>query len=127
MKLKKIGIIIAAGFSLFFIFVPTAFADKSAVTIEAPSEVTPGTTITIKLQVTHEGNNFVHHTNWVYAKINGKEIKRWEYGWTSLPESENFSVSFEYKVDEPIEITAEAHCNIHGSKGSANTTVRLKK
>ena len=117
----------ATGFFLFFVFVPTAFANKSAVTIEAPSEVPPGTTITITLHVTHEGNNFVHHTNWVYAKINGKEIKRWEYGWTSLPESENFSVSFEYKVDEPIEITAEAHCNIHGSAGPANATVRLKK
>ena len=127
MKHRKSHIIIAAGILLLFIFAPPALADKSAVKIEAPGEVLQGTTITVKLHVTHQGNNFVHHTNWVYVKINGKEIIRWKYGWTDRPESENFTVSFEYKVDEPIEITAEANCNIHGSQGPAKTLVKVKK
>ena len=127
MKHRKTLILTFAGLFLSLAFVPTAFADKSAVTIEAPAEVLPGTTITIKLDVTHHGNSFMHHTNWVYLKINGKEIKRWEYGWTSLPESENFSVAYEYTVNEPIEITAEANCNIHGSQGPAKAMVNVKK
>jgi desulfoferrodoxin (superoxide reductase-like protein) len=127
MKFGKVHVILAMVFFLLFVFVPTAFADKSAVTIEAPGEVVPGTTITVKLNVTHHGNNFIHHTNWLYVKINGKEIKRWEYGWSSLPKSENFTVSFQYKVDEPIEITAEANCNLHGSHGPAKVMVKLKK
>jgi hypothetical protein len=54
-------------------------------------------------------------------------VKRWEYGWNSLPDTENFSLTFEYTVNDPIKIEAEAHCNIHGSKGPATVMVNVKK
>lgn len=111
---------------LSWIFVPAALADKSAITIESPLEVSPGTTITVKLNVTHNGNNFIHYTNWVVVKINGNEIKRWDYSWNNRPESENFTLTFSYTVNEPVEIIAEANCNMHGSKGPAKVNVKLK-
>lgn len=100
-----------------------AHADKSSVRIEAPAQAQVGDTITIILQVSHDGNNFVHHTDWVLVKINGEEVKRWEFGMFSTPDNENFALTIPHTMAGPIEIEAEANCNIHGSAGIAQHSV----
>jgi len=78
--------------------------------------------------VTHSGNNFIHHTDWAYVKVNGKEVGRWEFSAGSLPESEIFSREIDYTVegDGPITIEAEADCNIHGSAGKVEKKIEIQ-
>jgi desulfoferrodoxin (superoxide reductase-like protein) len=102
------------------------FADKTAVEIEAPSSVKKGDIITIKINVIHEGNNFLHYTNWIYVKAGGKEIGRWEYSMTSIPENEKFSKEIKFTVNESTDIEAEANCNIHGSAGKKVLKISVK-
>ena len=73
-----------------FVFASTAFADKTSVSIESPQSVKKGTEITIKIAVSHNGNNFFHYTNWVYVRANGKEIARWDFSSGNRPENDNF-------------------------------------
>ncbi len=103
-----------------------ALANKSSLRIEAPTEVTAGTMITIKLHVTHEGNNWFHFTNWVRVAVNGSELKRWEFSRRNRPEDKNFTLMVTYEVTAPIEIVAEANCNLHGSAGPATVKVNVK-
>jgi desulfoferrodoxin (superoxide reductase-like protein) len=103
-----------------------ALADKSGVTIEAPDQAVKGTEILVKLNVTHSANNYVHYTNWVHAKVNGKDTFLRDYSMMNRPESANFTLEFKLVVNEPLEIVAEANCNIHGSKGPASKKVELK-
>ena len=103
-----------------------ALADQAGVTVEAPDQVVKGTEITVKLNVTHSANNFFHYVNWVHAKVNGKDTFLRDYSMTNRPESNNFSLEFKLVVNEPVEIVAEANCNLHGSKGPASKKVGLK-
>jgi len=103
-----------------------AFANKAAITIEAPASAAPGTEITVKVTVTHNANNMFHHVNWVYIMVNGKETGRWEFGWMTLPEGVSFSRELRYKVTGLLEIKAEANCNLHGSKGPATKTISVR-
>ena len=112
--------------SALFLFASTAFADKTAVTIEAPQSVKKGTEITIKINVAHSGNNIFHHTNWVYVQANGNEIARWEFSSGDRPESSNFTEEVQYTVNEKTEITAMGHCNIHGSAGEAKMMIDVE-
>lgn len=112
--------------STFLLLGPaTARADKSEVRIEAPDKAAKGTEIVIHLNVSHHGNNVIHHTKWLRLDINGKTVHKWEFSATQRPEAENFSRTFTYKLDGPIEIVAEASCNLHGSKGPATWKVEL--
>jgi desulfoferrodoxin (superoxide reductase-like protein) len=124
-KLKK-------GFVFFFVvlmimgFSQNGFANKSAVTIEAPESAEKGSEINIKINISHKGNNFIHHTNWVYVKINGEEIARWEFSGSKKPEAENFTREVKYTIQETIEIEAAASCNLHGSAGPVQKTVTVQ-
>lgn len=111
---------------LLLISAVPALADKSAVQIDAPLTAAKGDEITIKLNVTHHGNNMFHYTNWVYVKANGKEIARWTFSSTKTPESENFIKEVKYTLNEPVQIEAEANCNIHGSTGITKAAVTVK-
>jgi desulfoferrodoxin (superoxide reductase-like protein) len=113
--------------SLFFLVVSatTAFADKSSVTISAPESVVKGTEVTIKIQVTHSGNNFIHYVDWAKIGIDGKEAARWNFTWTKRAESKIFEREFKYVVNAPVEISAEANCNLHGSKGLAKASIKV--
>ena len=114
-------------FSLFyFLSLGIAFASKSSVSLTVPESVPKGTEVTISVNVTHSGNNMFHYTNWVYVKVNGKEIARWDFSMTNTPESENFTREIKYTVNEPAQIEAEANCNIHGSTGITKAGVSLK-
>ncbi len=111
---------------LIFMMALPAFADKSSVEINAPEEVKKGETITIILKVTHDGNNFLHHTDWVYIKAGDREIARWDYSMFDTPENEIFTREVEYTVNEPVAIEAEAYCNIHGSAGKKTLNITVK-
>jgi desulfoferrodoxin (superoxide reductase-like protein) len=124
--MKKLGKILFCLTALFLLTTGAALADKAAVTIIAPEAAAKGTEVTIKLNVTHHGNNMLHHTKWVYIKINGKEIARWDFSATKTPESEYFTKEVKFTVNEPAQIEAEAYCNIHGSAGIIKASVGIK-
>ncbi|MFH1977058.1 MAG: desulfoferrodoxin family protein [Pseudomonadota bacterium] len=114
-------------FSLFFFLsLGIAFASRSSVSLTAPESVPKGTEVTISVNVTHSGNSMFHYTNWVYVKVNGKEVARWGFSAMKTPESENFTKEFKYTVNEPAQIEAEANCNIHGSTGITKAGISVK-
>jgi len=115
-----------ASVAAFSLYGKPAFANQSSVRIEAPDTVASGQEITIKVHVSHDGNNFIHHTDWVYVKINDQEIKRWQFGTFETPESDNFTREIQYTVMTPIVITSEANCNLHGSTGISEKKVMIQ-
>jgi desulfoferrodoxin (superoxide reductase-like protein) len=125
--LKKYGLTLAVIFFVCLIAAPV-FANKSAAAIDAPEKAAKGSVIKIKVTVTHSGNNFMHHTDWAYVKVNGKEVKRWEFSAGSLPESETFTREIDYTVegDGTVTIEAEADCNIHGSAGKVEKKIEIQ-
>ncbi len=124
---KKLIGLVGAGIVLFLILSGGfALANKSAVSIEAPPSVPKGSEITLRVTVTHNGNNFLHYTKWVQITINGKEVARWDYTSGNRPEAATFTKEIKYVVNEEAEIRAEAHCNIHGSAGPAIVKVLVK-
>ncbi len=103
-----------------------AFAVKSSVEIEVPKNVKNGTEITIKVKISHNGNNLFHYTDWVSVKAGSKEIARWEYSMFSLPKDEVFIKEIKYTVNGTVDIEAEANCNIHGSAGKKSVKLKIK-
>ncbi len=122
-KFKITSIISVVAFMLLSI---NTFANKTAVTITAPEKAEKGTEITIKIEVTHMGNTSSHHTDWVWVKVNGEEIKKWEYTKNNLPENQNFTLEIKVIAETTMEISAEGHCNSHGSKGEEKVTVKVE-
>ncbi len=98
-------------------FASQAWANKTSVAVKASESVAAGTEVTITINVTHKGNSGFHHTNWVTVKADGVEIARWDFKGKSLPESAEFIREVKYTVTKPVEIIAQGHCNLHGSKG----------
>jgi len=124
MKFKKS--LILAGFTVVLLTFPTiSLADKASVKIEAPVSAEKNAEIIIKIHVRHKGNNFLHYTNWVEVKINGKTVQRWEFSARNRPENEAFTKEIRYTIAEQLTITAEANCNLHGSEGPATERVLL--
>jgi desulfoferrodoxin (superoxide reductase-like protein) len=127
MKGSKLGLMIFLMVLLVGGYNGVCFADKTAVTIEAPDQAAKGTEILVKIHVTHSANSFFHYTNWVQVKVNGKDTALWEYSMTNRPEAAIFTKEVKLMVNEPLEIMAEANCNIHGSQGPAKKKVSLKE
>ena len=100
-----------------------AEANKSSVAIETPVSAGTSGKVVLKITVSHSGNNFMHHTDWVRVRVDGREIARWDFSWRNLPESAVFTREVTLDVSAPMAIEAEADCNIHGSKGPAKITV----
>jgi desulfoferrodoxin (superoxide reductase-like protein) len=109
---------------LIFFTSASVLANKTSVEIKAPSEIKKGTEITIIVNVSHVGNSKAHHTDWVYLKINGEEVKRWQYDKENLPSAGNFTLEFNYTVTKDLKIEAQGNCNIHGSAGIIKATVK---
>lgn len=124
--MKKTCYVLFCLTAIFLLSTGIALADKSAVTIIAPESAAKGTEVIIKLNVTHHGNNMLHHTKWVHIKVYGKEIARWDFPATNTPESENFTKEVKFTVNEPAQIEAEASCNIHGSAGITKADIVIK-
>jgi len=87
--------------------------------------VKAGTEVTITINIIHNGNSKSHHTEWVYLKINGKEVQRWSYTKSELPPEGNFSVEFKFVATENLNIEAEGNCNMHGTKGPATAEIKI--
>ncbi|MBN2106512.1 MAG: hypothetical protein JW832_03740 [Deltaproteobacteria bacterium] len=100
-----------------------ARANKSSVTLEQLAQATEDGKAIVKCTVTHSGNNFLHHTEWLRVSANGKEIARFEFSWRNKPENEAFIREVPVDAAAPVLIEAEASCNLHGSKGPAQITV----
>lgn len=100
-------------------------ANKSAVSIEAPATVKAGEEVTIIVNVSHRGNSSLHHTKRLKVLANGKEIGRYDFSSSSLPEAENFSREIKLKIEAETEIVAAATCNLHGSVGPASFRIKI--
>ncbi|MGD9106194.1 MAG: desulfoferrodoxin family protein [Desulfobacterales bacterium] len=127
MKIYRAGIMIAVMAMVITLYNGVSLADKSVATIEAPDQASKGTEITVKIHVTHNANNFFHYTNWVKVIVNGKKAAFWEYTAENRPEGAKFTKEIKLTINEPMEIVAEANCNIHGGQGAVNKTISLKE
>lgn len=107
-------------------FSSNALANKTAVTISAPESVEAGAEVTITITVSHKGNSSMHFTNWVVVKADGEEIARWDFKSSQRPEGEKFTREVKYKVAKSVEITAQGHCNIHGSPDPSVFKITVK-
>ncbi len=126
MDAKKIIAAVAVAVLVSLAAGPLAWANKSSVVIEAPASVVKGAEVTVRINVLHEGNNFLHHTKWARVKVNGEEMFLWDFGWFGTPESNNFSREITLIINEPTEIMAEASCNIHGGEPPAKVMISLR-
>ena len=104
----------------------TSYANKASVAISAPETAANGSEVLVKLNITHSANNFFHYTNWVTLKVNGKEFSRWDFSSGNRPEAAEFTREVKITVNEPIELIAEANCNMHGSTGPTKGKITIK-
>jgi desulfoferrodoxin (superoxide reductase-like protein) len=113
--------------ALFVVCAVPVFANKTSVEIKAPESVKKGTEVTVIISVTHSGNNRFHHTEWVWVRADGKEIARWNYTGSDLPENENFTKEVKVTVNADTIIETEGNCNRHGSNGVAKVIIKAGK
>ena len=125
--MKKMGLFCISVLFVFSFHIGLALANQSSVSIEAPQTVEKDSEITIHFTVTHNGNNFLHYTKWLKIMINQKEIARWDYTAGQRPETAVFTKEIKVKATEKMEVTAEASCNIHGSKGPATVNIAINE
>ncbi len=125
MTVRNMVLLIAGAF-IFIAMTMPVHANKTGVTIDAPDSVKKGQSAVIRITITHKGNNFMHHTNWVYVKADGKEIARWEFSPGKLPENEVFTRDVNLTVNGPVEITAEGNCNLHGTRGAVTKKIAVQ-
>jgi desulfoferrodoxin (superoxide reductase-like protein) len=111
--------------TLIFFTSASLLANKTSVEIKAPTEIKKGTEVTLVISVFHNGNSKMHHTDWVVLNINGKEVKKWQYDKDNLPPDGNFVLEFKTVVTENITLEAEGHCNIHGTAGPKQATIKV--
>lgn len=127
MKNNKVWFVLILVLSPVLINAGIAWANKSSAAIEVPESVSKRAEITIKVTVTHSGNNFLHYTKWLQVSAGDKEIARWDFTSSQRPEAAVFTKEVKYRVDGSVEIKAEAGCNIHGSQGPAIVKVTVKE
>ena len=117
--------ILISSVALFCLSTLSILANKTSVEIKAPETAKAGTEVTITINVMHSGNSKTHHTDWVYLKINGKEVQRWVYTKDALPLTENFTVEYKFVPTESFTIEAKGHCSIHGSADEKSASVKV--
>jgi desulfoferrodoxin (superoxide reductase-like protein) len=103
----------------------TVWANKAETRLEVPDSAAKGSEITIKITVIHSANSFFHHVEWAWIQVDGKEIARWDFSSSHLPESETFTREIKTKGEGNLEIKAKASCNLHGSANEATANVKL--
>jgi desulfoferrodoxin (superoxide reductase-like protein) len=108
-------------------YIRSAFANKASTSIEAPQTIQKGSEVTIRVTVTHKGNSFLHYTKALQVIANKKEIARWDFTSGRRPEAEVFTKEVKTTALEDLEVTAEAHCNIHGTTGPATVKISVKE
>ena len=103
----------------------TAWANKAESRLEVPESAAKGSEITIKMTVIHSANSLFHHVEWAWIQVDGKEIARWDFSSSHLPESETFTREIKTKVEGNLDIKAKASCNLHGSANEATANVKV--
>lgn len=114
---------------LLFLFLGSSpvFANETSVEIDTVSKAQKGEEVSIKLNVSHEGNNFIHYTYEVYLSINGEREKEWKFYMLDRPPSEEFSKEITYTVDRELELEAKGYCTLHGSNNTARATIQVEQ
>ena len=102
-----------------------AWANKAETRLEVPDSAAKGSEITIKMTVIHSANSLFHHVEWAWIQVGGKEIARWDFSSSRLPESETFSRETKLKVEGNLDISAKSSCNLHGSANTATANVKV--
>lgn len=125
MNRMRIGMVVATLLLSLVTFAGAARADKAAATVEAPDQVAKGTEIILKIHVTHSENSFLHYVSWLRVKVNGEEIKEWDYSVSHRPEGARFTKEVRLVIKETSEVEAEANCSLHGSKGPGRKTITV--
>jgi len=126
MRHRILFAVFAFALGIGLLWTAPAFADKAAATIEAPAEAAKGSEITIRVTVTHNGNSDRHYVEWAKILVNNKEIAKWEYSSSKLPEGVPFTREVKYKAEGNIEVKAEASCNVHGGRGLSVVKISVK-
>lgn len=109
---------------MLFLFSANLMANKTSVELSGPSGIKKGSDVTITIKVMHKGNSKMHHTDWVSLKINGQEVKRWEYNKENLPPDGNFTLEYKTTVTGDLNLEAQGHCNMHGSTGPNSLIIK---
>ena len=122
-KTIALGMLILA---ILLLQVGPSLANKSAATIEGPTSVAKGTEVTLRVTVTHNANSVSHYTEWLKVTANKKEIAHWDYSKDNRPEAAEFTKETKLTIMEDTEISAEASCNRHGSKGPATHRITVR-
>jgi desulfoferrodoxin (superoxide reductase-like protein) len=125
--MRRMGKVLVLTILVFCSSVGVATANQSSVAIEAPQSVQKGEELTIRVTVTHSANTTLHYTEWLKVTVNQKEVARWDYTSNNLPEAAVFTKEIKLNATENTEITAQASCNNHGSKGPATVKVTVKE
>lgn len=109
---------------VFFVSAPL-LANKTGVDVIIPETATIGETVTVTIEVEHRGNSRMHYTDWVYVKLDGEEVKRWEFDRSDLPKNENFTVAYAFEFSGETKVEVEGNCNLHGSEGVVVKTIKV--
>ena len=125
--MKKMVTVATLSVLVFCLSVGVATANQSSVTLEAPQSVQKGAELTIRVTVTHSANTALHYTEWLKVTVNQKEVARWEYTGNNRPEAAVFTKEIKLKATENMDVTAQASCNIHGSKGPGTLKVTVRE
>jgi desulfoferrodoxin (superoxide reductase-like protein) len=125
--MKRMVMVGVSSALVFCLSLGVATANQSSVAIEAPQSVQKGEELTIRVTVTHSANTSLHYTEWLKVTVNQKEVARWDYTGNNRPEAAVFTKEIKLKATENMEITAQASCNIHGSKGPGMVKVTVKE
>ncbi len=127
MNRRKFILSSAGALFIFFFSRKISWANKAESKIEAPESTLKGSEITIRVTVIHNANNFFHHIEWLWIKVNENEIARWDFTGSNKPEEATFTREIKYKMEGDAEIKAKASCNLHGSAGEAAMKVLAKE
>lgn len=94
-----------------------ALAHRASATIKGPASAPKGQEVALELTFIHSANSSGHFVEWAKVMVNGKEVARWDFSPVNLPEGSTFTKHVRVRVEGDLEISAQANCNRHGSKG----------
>ncbi|MFW5793121.1 MAG: desulfoferrodoxin family protein [Bacteroidota bacterium] len=122
MKTKKIFLLL----SLVLLLPLNLLANKTTVELIAPEKAKAGDNVTVKINISHSGNSFLHYTEWVYLMINDEEVKRWEYSSSDRPEDSDFTLEYTFEIEKTVDVEVKGNCNLHGSDGVVKKTIMVE-
>lgn len=108
---------LASGLLAVCVLPARALADKASATIKGPASASKGQEVALEVTFIHNSNSSGHFVEWAKVMVNGKEVARWDFSPVNLPEGPTFTRQVKVLVEGDLEISAQANCNRHGSKG----------